>query len=252
MKSQLNESKRMQQLAGILKESINEAKPKIINIDGIDFELTQSKPGELFFKFIDKKGVDKMRKIGTNQIVSTIQSRMDKSFGPGAYTFVMGKHAEFVGGYKFRKGPQDDANMFKEDEQSDSEKYKVGDILKFKKDGEEFIVTKVLPKKEKLFARPNDENTIKKYVKMDQEMTFDELENKVEKLQKIAGVIKEGEQTQKQLYDLQQQFLPAFEDYVELYAIAVLESQEGEYTELEKDFARQLKDVLFKLKKGVI
>ena len=76
--------------------------------------------------------------------------------------------------------------------------------------------------------------------------------NEVQKLQKIAGVIKEGEQTEKQLYDLQQQFLPAFEDYVELYAIAVLESQEGEYTELEKDFARQLKDVLFKLKKGVI
>ena len=76
--------------------------------------------------------------------------------------------------------------------------------------------------------------------------------NEVQKLQKIAGLIKEGEQTDKELYNLQQQFLPAFEDYVELYAIAALESEEGEYTDIEKDFARQLKDVLFKLKKGVI
>ena len=43
-----------------------------------------------------------------------------------------------------------------------------------------------------------------------------------------------------------------FEDYVELYAIEVLESEDGEYTEPEKQFARQLKDVLFKFKKGVI
>jgi hypothetical protein len=76
--------------------------------------------------------------------------------------------------------------------------------------------------------------------------------NEVQKLQKIAGLIKEGEQTDKELYNLKQQFLPAFEDYVELYAIAALESEEGEYTDIEKDFARQLKDVLFKLKKGVI
>jgi hypothetical protein len=37
-----------------------------------------------------------------------------------------------------------------------------------------------------------------------------------------------------------------------LYAIAVLESEEDEYTDIEKNFARQLKDVLFKFKKGVI
>lgn len=76
--------------------------------------------------------------------------------------------------------------------------------------------------------------------------------NEVKKLQKIAGLIKEDERTDKELYNLQQQFLPAFENYVELYAIAALESQEGEYTEAEKDFAKQLKDVLFKLKRGVI
>jgi Ribonuclease G/E len=76
--------------------------------------------------------------------------------------------------------------------------------------------------------------------------------NEVKALQKIAGIIKEGEQTDKELYDLQKQFMPAFEDYVELYAIAALESPEGEYTEVEKNFARQLKDVLFKFKKGVI
>lgn len=76
--------------------------------------------------------------------------------------------------------------------------------------------------------------------------------NEVQKLQKIAGLIKEDERTDKELYDLQQEFMPAFEDYVELYAIAALESEEGEYTDIEKDFARQLKDVLFKLKKGVI
>ena len=76
--------------------------------------------------------------------------------------------------------------------------------------------------------------------------------NEVQQLQKIAGIIKEDERTDKELYNLQRQFLPAFEDYVELYAIAALESEEGEYTDIEKDFARQLKDVLFKLKKGVI
>ena len=76
--------------------------------------------------------------------------------------------------------------------------------------------------------------------------------NEVQKLQKIAGIIKEDERTYKELYNLQQQFLPAFEEYVELYAIEVLESPEGEYTEVEKNFARQFKDVLFKFKQGVI
>jgi hypothetical protein len=76
--------------------------------------------------------------------------------------------------------------------------------------------------------------------------------NEVKNLQKAAGILKEVETTEKELYRLQQSFMPAFEEYVELYEIEVLESQEGEYTELEKDFARQLKDVLFKLKKGVI
>jgi hypothetical protein len=79
-----------------------------------------------------------------------------------------------------------------------------------------------------------------------------QLLNEVKALQKIAGIIKEDERTYKELYNLQQQFLPAFEGYVELYAIEVLESPEGEYTEVEKNFARQLKDVLFKFKQGVI
>ena len=52
--------------------------------------------------------------------------------------------------------------------------------------------------------------------------------NEVQKLQKIAGIIKEDERTDKELYNLQRQFLPAFEEYVELYAIEVLESPEGE------------------------
>jgi len=64
--------------------------------------------------------------------------------------------------------------------------------------------------------------------------------------------LKEDEQTDKELYDLLQQFLPSFEDYVELYAIEVAEDQTGKYTTIEKDFAEQLKEVLFKLKKGVI
>jgi hypothetical protein len=110
MKSQLNEVKKLQKIAGIVKE----AKTKIINVDGIKFELIQTKPGELFFKFVGEDDIKKMRKIGTNAIVSNIQDRMDKSFGEGVYTFVMGKHAEFVGGYKFKKGPQDDSKIFKE------------------------------------------------------------------------------------------------------------------------------------------
>lgn len=72
----------------------------------------------------------------------------------------------------------------------------------------------------------------------------------VKKLQKIAGIIKEGEQAEKELYNLKQQFLPSFEEYVELYGIVARE--DDEYTDLEKDFARQLEDVLFKFKKGVI
>jgi len=110
MKMQLNEVQKLQKMAGILKE----AKAKIVNVDGIKFELIQTKPGELFFKFVGKDDIKKMRKIGTNAIVSNIQDRMDKSFGEGVYTFVMGNHAELIGGYKFKKGPQNDAKMFKE------------------------------------------------------------------------------------------------------------------------------------------
>jgi hypothetical protein len=76
--------------------------------------------------------------------------------------------------------------------------------------------------------------------------------NEVQRFHKIAGLLKEDEQTDKELYDLLQQFLPSFEDYVELYAIEVAEDQTGKYTTIEKDFAEQLKEVLFKLKKGVI
>ena len=38
----------------------------------------------------------------------------------------------------------------------------------------------------------------------------------------------------------------------ELYAIDRIENRDGEYSKLEIDFARQLQDVLFKLKHGEI
>jgi hypothetical protein len=77
--------------------------------------------------------------------------------------------------------------------------------------------------------------------------------NEVQKLQKIAGVIKESERAEQELYRLKQSFMQDFEEFVELNLIVKLEDNDNVgYTEQEKDFARQLKDVLFKLKRGEI
>jgi hypothetical protein len=77
--------------------------------------------------------------------------------------------------------------------------------------------------------------------------------NEIKQLQKTAGILNEVESAEQELYRLKQSFMPDFEDFVELNLIAKLEDNDNVgYTEQEKDFARQLKDVLFKLKHGEI
>jgi hypothetical protein len=77
--------------------------------------------------------------------------------------------------------------------------------------------------------------------------------NEIKRMQQLAGVIKEGERTEKELYRLKQLFMPDFEEFVELNLIEKLEDNENMgYTKQEQDFARQLKQVLEVLKHGEI
>jgi hypothetical protein len=77
--------------------------------------------------------------------------------------------------------------------------------------------------------------------------------NEIKRMQQLAGVIKEGERTEKELYRLKQSFMPDFEEFVELNLIEKLEDNENiGYTKQEQDFARQLKQVLEVLKHGEI
>ena len=76
---------------------------------------------------------------------------------------------------------------------------------------------------------------------------------KIKRLQELAGIITEGQQTERELYRLKQLFMPDFEEYVELNLIEKLEDNENMgYTEQEITFAKQLKQVLDKLKQGEI
>jgi len=53
------------------------------------------------------------------------------------------------------------------------------------------------------------------------------------------------------LFKLQQEFMPAFEQYVNLYEIEVLENpKDDEYQKIQEEFAKQLKEVLFTLQRG--
>jgi hypothetical protein len=66
-------------------------------------------------------------------------------------------------------------------------------------------------------------------------------------------LLKEGQQAQQELYRLKKSFMPDFEEYVELNAIEKLEDNENMgYTEQEKQFAKQLEEILFTLKHGEI
>ena len=70
---------------------------------------------------------------------------------------------------------------------------------------------------------------------------------------RLIDILKEGQQAEQELYRLKKSFMPDFEEYVELNLIEKLEDNENMgYTEQEKAFAKQLKDVLFKLKHGEI
>jgi hypothetical protein len=70
---------------------------------------------------------------------------------------------------------------------------------------------------------------------------------------KLLDILKEGQQTEKELYRLKQSFMPDFEEYVELNLIEKLEDNENiGYTKQEKAFAKQLKQVLEILKHGEI
>ena len=72
--------------------------------------------------------------------------------------------------------------------------------------------------------------------------------------QKSLGIIKEEtESVDNILSKLKESFMPAFEEFVEINLIEKLEDNNNVgYDKLEIDFARQLKDVLEKLKHGEI
>ena len=76
--------------------------------------------------------------------------------------------------------------------------------------------------------------------------------SEIKRIQQLAG-IKEGQQTEQELYRLKKSFMPDFEEYVELNLIEKLEDNDNMgYTEQEKKFAKQLKQVLETLKYGEI
>ena len=76
--------------------------------------------------------------------------------------------------------------------------------------------------------------------------------NEVKRMQQLAGVIKEEPESVKStLFKLKQEFMPAFEQYVDLYEIEVLENPKNdEYQKIQEEFAKQLKEVLFTLQHG--
>ena len=76
--------------------------------------------------------------------------------------------------------------------------------------------------------------------------------NEVKRMQQLAGVIKEEpESVENTLFKLKQEFMPAFEQYVDLYEIEVLENPKNdEYQKIQEEFAKQLKEVLFTLQRG--
>jgi hypothetical protein len=74
-----------------------------------------------------------------------------------------------------------------------------------------------------------------------------------DKYLKNNPLLKEGQQTERELYRLKKSFMQDFEEYVELNLIEKLEDNENMgYSEQEKHFARQLKQVLEILKHGEI
>ena len=76
--------------------------------------------------------------------------------------------------------------------------------------------------------------------------------NEVKRMQQLAGLIKEEpESVDSTLFKLQQEFMPAFEEYVNLYEIEVFENPKNdEYQKIQEEFAKQLKEVLFTLQRG--
>ena len=76
--------------------------------------------------------------------------------------------------------------------------------------------------------------------------------NEVKRMQQLAGVIKEEpESVESTLFKLKQEFMPAFEQYVDLYEIEVFENPKNdEYQKIQEEFAKQLKEVLFTLQHG--
>jgi|TARA_R110000822_G_scaffold95574_1_gene218367 hypothetical protein len=72
------------------------------------------------------------------------------------------------------------------------------------------------------------------------------------RMQQLAGIIKEEpESVESTLFKLKQEFMPAFEQYVNLYEIEVLENpKDDEYQKIQEEFAKQLKEVLFTLQRG--
>jgi hypothetical protein len=72
------------------------------------------------------------------------------------------------------------------------------------------------------------------------------------RMQQLAGIIKEEpESVDSTLFKLKQEFMPAFEQYVDLYEIEVFENpKDDEYQKIQEEFAKQLKEVLFTLQHG--
>jgi hypothetical protein len=76
--------------------------------------------------------------------------------------------------------------------------------------------------------------------------------NEVKRMQQLAGLIKEEpESVESTLFKLKQEFMPAFEQYVDLYEIEVFENPKNdEYQKIQEEFSKQLKEVLFTLQHG--
>ena len=76
--------------------------------------------------------------------------------------------------------------------------------------------------------------------------------NEVKRMQQLAGLIKEEpESVVSTLFKLKQEFMPTFEEYVNLYEIEVFENPKNdEYQKIQEEFAKQLKEVLFTLQHG--